>query len=136
MNKVILIGRITKDVELKYTPGSGKAVTNITLACDKFVNGEKQADFIPVVVWDKNAENLANFQGKGSKIAVYGRLQTRSYDDKNGEKRFVTEIVASEIEFLDKKKEGAAAPGKTGTGTSAFTGFNDMVEVEDGDIPF
>lgn len=106
MNKVILIGRLTKDPELKYTP-DGKAVANFTLAVDRpFKNraGEREADFISVVVWGKPAENTAQYMGKGSQVAIDGRMQVRTYDDKEGQKRWITEVVANNVKFLDSKK--------------------------------
>ena len=105
MNKVTLIGRLTKDPELNYLPGSGNAVTNVTLAVDKYNSktGEKEADFIPVVIWGKLAESTANYMTKGSRLAVDGRIQTRSFDAKDGTKRYVTEVVALGVEFLDNK---------------------------------
>ena len=106
MNKIILIGRLTKEAELKYTP-SGKAVANFTLAVERpFKNqaGEREADFIPIVAWGKPAENTAQYMGKGSQVAIDGRMQVRTYDDKEGQKRWITEVVANNVKFLDSKK--------------------------------
>ena len=101
----MLIGRLTKDVELKFTPGNGTAVCSGTLAVDRRTkDGQREADFIPIVVWGKTAENTANFTHKGSLIGVSGRIQVRSYDAKDGTKRYVTEVVAEEVQFLDKKE--------------------------------
>jgi single-strand DNA-binding protein len=96
MNKVVLIGRLTKDPELRYTPGNGIAVSSLTVAVDNYNSktGEKGADFIPVVVWGKSAENVAQYCVKGSQIAVSGRIANRSYDAKDGTKRYITEVVA------------------------------------------
>ena len=96
MNKVVLIGRLTKDPELRYTPGNGIAVSSLTLAVDNYNSktGEKGADFIPVVVWGKSAENVAQYCTKGSQIAVSGRITNRSYEAKDGTKRYITEVVA------------------------------------------
>ena len=107
LNKIILIGRLTKDVELRYTE-SGKAVANFTLAVDrpfKKAQGEKEADFIRIVVWGKQAENCANYIGKGRLAAVEGRLQIRSYDGNDGQRKYITEVVADTVKFLDKPKE-------------------------------
>ena len=107
LNKIILIGRLTKDVELRYTE-SGKAVANFTLAVDrpfKKAQGEKEADFIRIVVWGKQAENCANYIGKGRLAAVEGRLQIRSYDGNDGQRKYITEVVAETVEFLDRPKE-------------------------------
>jgi len=148
MNKVMLIGRLTKDPELRFTPGNGTAVTTLTLAVDKYnpASGQREADFIPVVVWGKQAESTANYMSKGSLMAISGRIQTRSYDAKDGTKRYVTEVVASEVQFLSK---GAGAAGKengfgggSGFGGPSNEGFggigfdDDMTPVDDGDIPF
>lgn len=107
LNKIILIGRLTKDVELRYTE-SGKAVANFTLAVDrpfKKAQGEKEADFIRIVVWGKQAESCANYIGKGRLAAVEGRLHIRSYDGNDGQRKYITEVVAETVEFLDKPKE-------------------------------
>lgn len=129
MNKVILVGRITKDPDMRFTPGAGSAVCQLTLAVDrKFKKeGEQQADFIHVVIWGKPAENTANYTAKGSLVAVSGRIQTRSYDAKDGTKHYVTEVVADEVQFLDKKGLNNQQPSNN------FSG--DMEEVE-GDSPF
>lgn len=108
MNKVILIGRLTRDPELKFTAGSGIAVTTFTLAVDRnFKNkeGQKESDFISIVAWNKLAEIVANNLTKGRLIALSGRLQTRSYIDNNEQKRYVTEVIAEEMQFLDKKDD-------------------------------
>jgi single-strand DNA-binding protein len=108
LNQVVLVGRLTRDPELKI-PSSGDAVANFTLACDRpFTNqqGEREADFINIVTWRKLAENCANYLQKGSLAAVTGRLQIRSYDDSEGVKRKVAEVVADNVRFLDSKKKG------------------------------
>lgn len=108
MNHVMLIGRLTKDPELKFTPNSGIAVTTFTLAVDRnYTNaeGKKEADFIPVVCWRKLAEHVANNLGKGRLVAVSGSIQTSSYTAQDGTKRYKTEVVAEEVKFLDWAKE-------------------------------
>ena len=130
LNRVILIGRLTKDPELKYTP-SGAAVASFTLAVDRFrtnAQGEKETDFIPIVVWQKQAENVANYLGKGSLAAVDGRLQVRTYEAKDGQRRWVTEVVADTVRFLDKKGEGKGPGHDNAAGNEV--GFTDE------DIPF
>ena len=117
MNKAILLGRLTKDPEIKYMQ-SGKAVASFTLAVDrrKSASGEKQADFIACVAWEKLAETIGNYCGKGQQIAVEGRIQSRSYDAQDGSKRYVTEVVVQSMEFCGKKGDnagqgaGSAAP--------------------------
>lgn len=105
MNKVVLIGRLTKDPELNFAQ-SGTAVCKFTLAVDRRMKkeGQPSADFIPVVVWGKIGENSANYLHKGSLCSVAGRIETRSYEAKDGGKRYVTEIIADEVKFLDKKE--------------------------------
>lgn len=105
MNKVFLIGRLTRDPELRYT-GSNIPVATFSIAVDRTynnANGEKETDFINIVVWRKQAENIKNYLGQGSQVAIDGRLQIRSYDDQNGQKRYVTEVVADNVQFLDTK---------------------------------
>jgi single-strand DNA-binding protein len=128
MNKVILIGRLTKDVDIRYTE-AGKAVANFTLAADRpFKNqqGEKEADFIRIVVWGKQAENCANYIGKGRLVAVSGRLQIRSYEGKDGQRRYITEVVAEEVRFLDKPKNENSGDGYEPT--SEFSGEYEEME--------
>jgi len=133
LNRVILIGRLTRDPELKYTP-NGTAVANFTLAVDRAFRSanaqgerEKETDFIPIVVWQKQAENCANYLGKGSLAAVDGRMQVRSYDDKDGIRRWVTEVVADTVRFLDKRSDSKAGDFSQAGGDMGFT---------DDDIPF
>jgi single-strand DNA-binding protein len=102
MNKVILVGNLTRDPELSETP-SGIAVCRFSIAVSRdFANaeGNREADFFNITVWRGRAENCGKYLKKGNKVAVVGRLQTRSYDDKDGNKRYVTDIVADEVEFL------------------------------------
>lgn len=111
LNQVVLIGRLTKDPELRYTP-SGVAVAQFNLAVDRDFtnqNGEREADFIPVVAWRQLAENVANYQRKGSRVAVTGRIQVRNYENNEGRKVYVTEVIAQHIQFLDpsNKQDGA-----------------------------
>jgi single-strand DNA-binding protein len=103
MNTVVLIGRLVRDPELKYTP-NGVAVCNFTLAVDRAFSKEKEADFIPIITWQKLAENCANHLGKGRMVAVEGRLQIRSYETEDGQKRKVAEVVANSVQFLDRAK--------------------------------
>ncbi|WP_061313831.1 single-stranded DNA-binding protein [Clostridium botulinum] len=136
MNKVVLIGRLTKDPELKFTPGAGTAVTKLTLAVDKYnsKSGQKEAEFVPVVVWGKQAESTANYMIKGSQIAISGRIQTRNYEAKDGTKRYVTEVVAAEVKFLGKAKGQ-----DNSTSNNPFENLNfeeDITPVDDGDNPF
>jgi single-strand DNA-binding protein len=145
MNKVVLIGRLTKDPDLRFTPGSGAAVTTLTLAVDKYNSktGQREADFVPVVVWGKQAESTANYMSKGSRVAISGRIQTRSYDAKDGTKRYVTEVVADQfggVEFLESKGNSQGNPGTySNASQDIFNGENyeeDITPVDDGDMPF
>lgn len=133
MNKVVLIGRLTKDPELRYTPGNGVAVSSLTLAVDNYNSktGEKGADFIPVVVWGKSAENVAQYCVKGSQIAVSGRIANRSYEAKDGTKRYITEVVAdmfNGITFLSSSN----ANGKNNNYSQSDFG----TPVEQEELPF
>lgn len=118
MNNVVLIGRLVADPELRYLQGSGKAVSNFRLAVDRNLSKEKKAeyeqkgyptaDFINIVVWGKQAENCANYLVKGRLVGVQGRIQTGSYDADDGTKRYTTDVVANNVQFLewgDKKEE-------------------------------
>ena len=109
MNKVVLIGRLTRDPEVRYTP-SQKVVCSFTLAVDRpFQNqqGQREADFIPIVLWGKTAEVAGNSLYKGHRLGVSGRMQTRNYDDKDGKKVWVTEVIGDNIEFLEKRESSA-----------------------------
>ena len=110
MNRAFLMGRLTRDPEVRYT-NTGKCVTQFTVAIDRQFgnpqNGQKQADFIPVVTWDKTAELCGNSLAKGHRVLVEGRIQTRSYDAKDGTKRYVTEVVADRVEFVERKADSA-----------------------------
>ncbi|RSD22300.1 single-stranded DNA-binding protein [Mesobacillus subterraneus] len=109
MNRVILVGRLTKDPELRFTP-NGVAVATFTLAVNRaFTNqqGEREADFINCVVWRRPAENVANFLKKGSLAGVDGRVQTRSYDGQDGKRVYVTEVLAESVQFLEPKGQSS-----------------------------
>jgi single-strand DNA-binding protein len=109
VNKVILIGRLTRDPEMRFTPANGVPVTTFTLAVDRpFLNqkGEREADFIRIVTWRKLAETCGNYLKKGMLTAISGRLQIRSYEGQDGQRRYITEVVADEMQFLEKKQTG------------------------------
>jgi len=110
INRVVLVGRLTKDPELRYTP-NGIASTRFTVAVNRtFSNqqGEKEADFISCVAWRKQAENLANFMKKGSLIGVEGRIQTGSYEGQDGKRVYTTDVVADSVQFLEPRSGGGA----------------------------
>ncbi|EDO1174069.1 single-stranded DNA-binding protein [Listeria innocua] len=120
MNRVVLVGRLTKDPELRYTP-AGVAVATFTLAVNRtFTNqqGEREADFINCVVWRKPAENVANFLKKGSMAGVDGRVQTRNYEGNAGKRVYVTEIVAESVQFLEPRNSNG------GGGNNNYQGGN------------
>ncbi|GAF13109.1 single-stranded DNA-binding protein [Bacillus sp. JCM 19046] len=132
LNRVVLVGRLTRDPELRFTP-NGVAVANFTLAVNRpFSNqqGEREADFINCVVWRKPAENVANFLKKGSLAGVDGRVQTRSYDNNEGKRVFVTEIVAESVQFLEPRNsqnnqnQGNAGFGGGSQSGSGYSGGN------------
>ena len=141
MNKAILFGRLTKDVDLRTTP-SGRSVAMLTLAIDRPVtkDGNKEADFIPVVLWGKTAEAVARYVHKGQRLLVEGRIQVRSYDGKDGQKRYATEVVADKAEFIDKSEQGAPQQdsgfGQQSSGFETTGGFGQPVRGGDCDIPF
>lgn len=155
MNKAILIGRLTRDPELRTTP-TGRNVCQFSIAVNRTytnANGDREADFINCVVWDKQAENLARYQKKGNQIAVEGRIQTRNYDDNNGRRVYVTEVLASSISFLDAKgtsngggsfnnlpeppvQEEPTTVETVSVEKDPFEAFGDSIEISDNDLPF
>jgi single-strand DNA-binding protein len=131
MNKVILMGRLVKDPELRYTQANNTAVCSFTLAIDREFQKEgqeKEADFIPCIVWEKKGEAAAKFLEKGRRIAVAGRLQTRNWDDTEGKKHYVTEAVVENWYFADDKK-------KEGTSGAKTEQHNPPHQQKDDDIP-
>ena len=150
INRVVLVGRLTKDPELRYTP-SGVAVARFTLAVNRtFSNqqGERQADFINIVVWRKQAENTANFLRKGSLVGVVGRIQTGSYDGQDGKKVFTVEVVAENVQFLEPKSANNTPNGngsangyqqQQNSPQSNYGGqeaFSPSGTIDDSDLPF
>ena len=130
LNKVVLIGRITKDIELRYTP-NGVATATFYLAVTrnfKNQNGEYDADFIPVQVWRKQAENCAKYLAKGRLVAVSGRIQTRSYDAPDGQRRYTWEVVADQVQFLEWSEKQEQ--------TTGVPGFEDVPPEYDEPLPF
>lgn len=137
MNKVALIGRLTKDPELRFTAGAGTAVTTFTLAVDRgFKNkdGQKEADFINIVAWQKLAETIANYLRKGSLVAIGGRIQTRNYEGNDGKKVYVTEVIAEDMQFLDSKDKTVSGNGNNTPQSN--DGFTPVDMPEDSDLPF
>lgn len=147
LNRVVLVGRLTRDPELRFTP-NGVAVANFTLAVNRpFKNGsgEQEADFINIVVWRKPAENAANFLKKGSLTGVDGRVQTRSYDNNEGKRVFVTEVVAESVQFLEpRNSNNQSQGGNSGQQKSQRSNNYDndpfsndgSIDISDDDLPF
>lgn len=155
MNNTVLVGRLTKDADLRYT-ANGTAVASFTLAVNrayKKENDEQKADFINCVVWRKTAEALANYTKKGSLIGVEGSIQTRSYDNQQGQRVYVTEVNAREITFLESKKTSAgegssnqqansqsySSNSTTGSNQSQTTDYDaggTPTDISDDDLPF
>jgi len=140
MNKVILMGRLTRDPEVRYTQ-SGKVVCQFTLAVDRFTTnaeGQREADFVPIVVWGKIGELCGNNLSKGLRALVDGRLQIRSYEAKDGSgKRWVTEVIAGSVQFIDRKAAGAGTQDQDAPKgePSAMDGFGSPVAFDE-EIPF
>lgn len=136
MNKAILIGRLTKEPETRYTQTNNIQVTSFTLAVNRRFakEGEQQADFINIVAWNKTAEFVSKYFKKGQQVAVVGRIQTRNYDDNNGVKHYVTEVIAEEVYFADSKKEGQVDASNLGNSTPVTN--NDFEITSSDDLPF
>lgn len=155
INNVTLVGRLTKDPDLKYT-GNGTAVATFTLAVNRnFTNqsGEREADFINCVIWRKPAETLTNYAKKGVLIGVTGRIQTRSYDNQQGQKVYVTEVIADNFQLLESKKadssQNTQGSGVSNSQTNNYTRNqqntnsatgdpfgNSSIDISDDDLPF
>ena len=155
MNKVFLIGRLTRDPELRYTD-SNVAVASFSIAVNRNFtnqNGEREADFINIIVWRKQAENVKNYIKKGSQVAIDGRIQTRNYE-RDGQRHYVTEVVADNVQFLDSKSSNGAG-GSDNFGFSdvspsdfssqmpttevkndPFADFGASIEINDDELPF
>lgn len=155
INNITLVGRLTKDPDMKYT-GNGTAVATFTLAVNRnFTNqsGEREADFINCVIWRKPAETLANYAKKGVLIGVTGRIQTRSYDNQQGQKVYVTEVIAGNFQLLESKKadssQNTQGGGVSNSQTNNYTRNqqntnsatadpfgNSSIDISDDDLPF
>lgn len=157
MNKVFLIGRLTRDPELRYT-SSNLPVATFSLAVNRNFtgqSGERETDFINIVVWRKQAENVKNYLTQGSQVAIDGRIQTRSYDGEDGKKRYITEVVADNVEFLGSKGSGSSSNSSmtnsnnditpsdfsdsmptTSVKNDPFSDFGSSIEINDDELPF
>ena len=158
MNKAFLIGRLTRDPELRYS-SSNAAIVNFSIAIDRqYTNsqGGRDTDFINIVAFQKQAENIKKYVTKGSLVAVDGRIQTRNYEDKDGKRVYVTEVVADRVQFLDSRNSGNSmnvstdetnnvSPAdfqerkkkkKTNVSDDVFADFGSSIEISDDDIAF
>lgn len=159
INRSVLVGRLTRDVDLRYTAG-GTAVGNFTIAVDRQFtnsNGEREADFINCVIWRKSAENFANFTHKGSLVGIDGRIQTRNYENQQGQRVYVTEVVVDNFALLEPKSANtnnstnpqAANPNSSSTANNSNPTTNDSkpeedpfadntepINISDDDLPF
>lgn len=129
MNKTILMGRLTRNPETRYTQSSNTQVTSFTIAVNRRFTkeGQPSADFINVIAWSKTAEFVSKYFKKGQQVGVVGRIQTRNYDDEQGPKHYVTEVIAEEVYFADSKKEES---------TTAPVEENQFEITDDDDLPF
>ncbi|MCG8541502.1 MAG: single-stranded DNA-binding protein [Clostridia bacterium] len=136
MNNVVMIGRLTRDPELRFTAGSGKAVATFSIAVDRPFSKNKEADFFRVVVWGKSGENCANYLAKGRLVAVQGRLQNNNYETNTGEKRYSTEVIADRVEFLEwgNKRENNDFNPQVPDFNDGADGFQAIED--DDDVPF
>jgi single-strand DNA-binding protein len=152
LNRVVLVGRLTKDPDLRYTP-SGVATASFTLAVNRtFTNqqGEREADFINCVVWRKAAENVANYLRKGSLAGVDGRIQTRSYEGQDGKRVYVTEVIAESVQFLDTRNNDSQSNNRNNQSSNQSSQQNNnrsgyvndpfapgsQIDISDDDLPF
>lgn len=144
INRVVLVGRLTRDVDLRYTK-SGTAVGQFTMAVNRQftnANGDREADFINCIIWRKSAENFSNFTHKGSLVGIDGRLQTRNYENKEGQRVYVTEVVVDNFSLLESKASGGAsetqsAPNRTQDNQSdPFANTGQPIDISDNDLPF
>jgi single-strand DNA-binding protein len=137
INQVVLVGRLTKEVNLKYTP-SNQAVATFSLAVNrnfKSQNGEREADFINCVIWRQQAENLANWAKKGALIGITGRIQTRSYENQQGQRVYVTEVVSDNFQLLESRKDREAGHSQ-GYSQPDFSRQAEPFSIDDDSLPF
>ena len=140
INNITLVGRLTKESDLRYT-SDGTATATFSLAVNrpfKSANGEREADFINCVIWRKNAENFANLTRKGSLVGITGRIQTRNYENKEGQRVYVTEVVAENFALLESKKDSDTqqAPRQTQRQADPFASHGESISISESDLPF
>jgi len=143
MNKVILMGRLTRDPEVRYTTNNNTLVCTFSIAVNRRFKqeGQPDADFFNIVAWSKTGEFCSKYFKKGQQVGIVGRLQTRNYDDKDGKKVYVTEVIAEETYFADSRRDSEnGGSGNTFSGVdapfNAQEGSNDFTPVTDDDLPF
>jgi len=139
MNKVILMGRLTKDPEVRYTQTNNTLVASFSLAVNRrFVKQgeERQADFINVVAWSKTGEFCSKYFKKGQQVGIIGRIQTRNWEDENQQKHYVTEVVAEEAYFADSKKDGDGSSSFANTFGNTISEASEFAVSSDDDLPF
>ena len=137
LNNVVLVGRMTKDPELRYTPNN-QAVATFSLAVNrnfKGQNGEREADFINCVIWRQQAENLANWAKKGALIGITGRIQTRNYENQQGQRVYITEVVADNFQLLEFNKQNNQGQSQ-GNSQPDFSRQAEPMDISDDDLPF
>ncbi|CND42742.1 TPA: single-stranded DNA-binding protein [Streptococcus agalactiae] len=137
INNVVLVGRLTKDAELRYTP-SNVVVATFTLAVNrnrKNENGEREADFINCVIWRQQAENLANWAKKGALVGITGRIQTRNYENQQGQRVYVTEVVAESFQLLESRNSQQQT-NQNGNSSNSYFGNANKMDISDDDLPF
>ncbi|MBR3281384.1 MAG: single-stranded DNA-binding protein [Clostridia bacterium] len=142
MNKVILMGRLTRDPEVRYTTNNNTLVCTFSIAVNRRFKqeGQPDADFFNIVAWSKTGEFCSKYFKKGQQVGIVGRLQTRNYDDKDGKKVYVTEVIAEETYFADSRRDGEGGSGSSFNGVDApfnsAEGASDFTPVTDDDLPF
>ena len=139
MNKVILMGRLTRDPEVRYTKTNNTMVASFSLAVNRrfaAAGEERQADFINIVAWNKTGEFCSKYFKKGQQVGVIGRIQTRTWDDENGQKRYATEVIAEEAYFADSKRDGDASGFENTFGATMANNTEFQVDSSDDDLPF
>ncbi|MFH5724081.1 single-stranded DNA-binding protein [Streptococcus agalactiae] len=137
INNVVLVGRMTRDAELRYTP-SNQAVATFSLAVNRnFKNqsGEREADFINCVIWRQQAENLANWAKKGALVGITGRIQTRNYENQQGQRIYVTEVVAENFQLLESRNSQQQT-NQSGNSSNSYFGNANKMDISDDDLPF
>lgn len=145
INKVVLVGRLTRDPELRKT-NTGKSVISFTVACNRRVSGNDQADFINCVAWERQAEFMANYLNKGALVGIEGRIQSRSYDDASGRKVYVQEVVVENLQALESRSARTNNPQQEFVEDNVYTqtykpepnGFDDepVLDITSDDLPF